>query len=296
MIGRDGQVPDNDGMKYGIILTAGTLDEMIALATEAEANGWDGVFYWDAIAIGDSLIYDPWVTMAAFAMATERVRLGAIITPPSRRRPWKLAKETATLAHLSHGRLVLPVGLGVLDDQGYRNVGEKTDLRTRAEMLDESLEILTRAWTGEPFSFDGKHYQISEMHQQPASYQQPRIPIWVAGFYPNPAPLRRAARWDGMFAIRPNDPIQPDDWRQILTTIAELRSDMAHYDAIHSDITQGEADRERVTAYARAGVTWWLEDISPVRVGWPLGADWPEPWDVDAITARIARGPITGVE
>ena len=80
-------------IKIGIILTAG--DPLVAaeLAALAEAHGWDGVFTWDAIAIGSAEVYDPWVLMAAMAMRTERVRLGAIVTPPSRRRPWKLARE-----------------------------------------------------------------------------------------------------------------------------------------------------------------------------------------------------------
>ena len=108
-------------MRYGIVLTAGNIHEIAAMAAEAEAAGWDGVFYWDGIAIpGADPIYDPWVTLAAIAMRTERVRFGAIITPPSRRRPWKLARETVTLDHLSGGRIVLPVGLGAVDDPRLR--------------------------------------------------------------------------------------------------------------------------------------------------------------------------------
>jgi alkanesulfonate monooxygenase SsuD/methylene tetrahydromethanopterin reductase-like flavin-dependent oxidoreductase (luciferase family) len=256
-------------MKYGIILTAGKLDEMIALAAEAEANGWDGVFYWDAIAIGGfSPIYDPWVTMAAFATVTERVRLGSIITPPSRRRPWKLAKETATLDHLSHGRLVLPVGLGVLDDQGYSNVGEVTDLRTRAEILDESLEILTRAWSGEPFSFAGTHYQISEMHQHPGSYQQPRIPIWVVGVWPRPKSVVRAFRYDGIIPQYAEDQgiishATPERVRAIAEAAREQRPvDAGPFDIITEGVSPADdeaAARAQVAPFAEAGATWWIE-------------------------------------
>ncbi|HEU0113779.1 MAG TPA: LLM class flavin-dependent oxidoreductase, partial [Thermomicrobiales bacterium] len=106
-------------MQYGFVITTGGPREAADLAHEAEAAGWDGVFTWDGIAIAGEPSYDPWVTMAAMAMRTERVRLGAILTPPSRRRPWKLARETMTLDHLSHGRLILPVGLGALDDAGF---------------------------------------------------------------------------------------------------------------------------------------------------------------------------------
>ena len=143
-------------MQFGFVVTTGDPRTIAALAAEAEGAGWDGVFYYDAIAIGDAEVYDPWVVMAAMAMRTERVRIGAIVTPPSRRRPWKLARETMTLDRLSNGRLILPVGLGTLDDAGFANVGEPTEARIRAEMLDESLAILTGLWTGEPFAFEGR--------------------------------------------------------------------------------------------------------------------------------------------
>lgn len=275
-------------MKYGIILTAGTLDEMIALAAEAEANGWDGVFYWDAIAMsGFSPIYDPWVTMAAFATATERVKLGAIITPPTRRRPWKLAKETATLDHLSHGRLVLPVGLGVLDDQGYSNTGEVTDLRTRAAMLDESLEILTLAWSGEPFGFEGTHYQISEMQQQPASYQQPRIPIWVVGVWPRPKSVARAFRYDGIIPQYAEDQgivshATPERVRAIAEAAWEERpTDAGAFDIITEGVSPADdaaAARAQVAPFAEAGATWWIE------------SRW-QGETADTLRARITAGP-----
>lgn len=275
-------------MKYGIILTAGTLDEMIALAAEAEVYGWDGVFYWDAIAIGGyAPIYDPWVTMAAFATATERVKLGTIITPPSRRRPWKLAKETVTLDHLSHGRLVLPVGMGVLDDQGYSNVGEVTDLRTRAEILDESLEILTRAWSGDSFSFEGKHHQVSEMQQQPASFQQPRIPIWVVGVWPRPKSVARAFRYDGIVPQYAEDQgiishATPDRVRAIAEAAREQRpADAGPFDIITEGVSPGDnaaAARDQVAPFAEAGATWWIE------------SRW-EGETAETLRARIAAGP-----
>ena len=150
-------------MRYGFIVPKGDPRAIAELAREAEEAGWDGVFYYDAICVGEMETYDPWVVMAAMAMATERVRLGAILTPPARRRPWKLARETMTLDHLSGGRFVLPVGLGTLDDGGFSKVGEPTDRKIRVELLDESLEILTGLWSGEPFSYEGEHYQIKEM-------------------------------------------------------------------------------------------------------------------------------------
>ena len=110
-------------MRYGFIVPKGDPRTIADLAREAEEAGWDGVFYWDDICVGEMETYVPWVVMAAMAMRTERVRLGAILTPPARKRPWKLARETATLDHLSGGRLVLPVGLGAVDDGGFEGWG-----------------------------------------------------------------------------------------------------------------------------------------------------------------------------
>ena len=135
-------------MRYGFVIPRGDPRAVAELAGELEAAGWDGAFYWDGINIGDMETYDPWVVMAAMAMRTGRVRIGAMLTPPARRRPWKLARETMTLDRLSGGRLVLPVGLGTLDDGGFSKVGEPTDRRY-------ARGCLTRAWTFSPASGAG---------------------------------------------------------------------------------------------------------------------------------------------
>ena len=274
-------------MQYGIILTAGDIHEMIQMARDAEDAGWDGVFYWDAISIpGMEPIYDPWVTLAAFAMRTERIRLGNIITPPSRRRPWKLARETATLDHLSGGRLVVPVGLGALDDVGFGGVGETTDARGRAELLDESLEILTNAWSGEPFRHQGKHYQAAEMTLRPPSLQQPRIPIWVVAVWPRARSVERALRYDGIIpqvAGEAGGPgrVTPDQVRAIADMGRERRPEDEPFDIVIGDVSPAddlEAARAIVQPLAEAGATWWIES----------------PWmdaTVASLRGRIATGP-----
>src|SRR5215218_2924740 len=274
-------------MRYGIILTAGDIHEIVTMAAEAEDAGWDGVFYWDGIAIPDAdPIYDPWVTLAAIAVRTERVRFGAIITPPSRRRPWKLARETITLDHLSGGRIVLPVGLGALDDLGFGGVGEATDRRIRAELLDESLEILTRAWSGAPFIYDGKHYQMEEMAFRPPSVQQPRIPIWVVAIWPRPKSVERALRYDGILPYlvgSDGEPAaaSPEDVRAMAAAARERKGQGAPFDIILDGTTpanNAQAARERVLPLAEAGATWWVES----------------PWEnasVASLRERIAAGP-----
>jgi alkanesulfonate monooxygenase SsuD/methylene tetrahydromethanopterin reductase-like flavin-dependent oxidoreductase (luciferase family) len=164
-------------MKFGITLAGMGVDyrEFPALALQAETSGWDGIFIWDEM-FGP----DAWVVMTAIAVQTSQIRIGALLTPLSRRRPWKVASEAATLDHVSNGRLILAVGLGAVDT-GFANVGEVTDRKLRAQMLDESLDRLNGLWTGEPFSYSGDHYQLQDVPLGFRPLQRPRVPIWVAG-------------------------------------------------------------------------------------------------------------------
>src|SRR5919106_703749 len=145
------------------------------LAGEAEEAGWDGFFIWDHIRWREPVaaVGDTQVTLAAIATATERIRLGPMITPLARRRPAKVARETATLDLLSRGRLTLGVGLGS-DRFGseYSLTGEELDDRRRARMLDEALEILTAAWSGEPVHHRGEHYTVDGMRFLPRPVQR----------------------------------------------------------------------------------------------------------------------------
>lgn len=262
-------------MHFGFLITAGDPRTGAELAAEAEAAGWDGVFSWDGIAIGEGDTYDPWVSMAAMAMRTERVRLGAILTPPSRRRPWKLARETMTLDRLSGGRLVLPVGLGALDDGAFGNVGEATEARVRAEMLDESLAILEGLWSGEPFGFDGRHYRFGPMTFRPTPVQQPRLPIWVVGAWPKERSVRRALRYDGIMP-QATDPAAICD---LAAFIARERPAAAGpLDIVVEGTTRDAKDASTVRALANAGATWWIE------------SDWTGA-TVDSLRRRIAAGP-----
>lgn len=276
------------GFRVGIIVTEGDPRTAADLAAEAEAAGWDGVFTWDGIALGPMDTYDPWVVMAAMAMRTSRIRLGAVITPPSRRRPWKLAREAMTLDRLSGGRLVLPVGLGALDDAAFGNVGEATEARVRAERLDESLAILAGLWSGEPFAFEGRHFRFGAMTFRPTPVQQPRIPVWVVGAWPNERSMARAARWDGLIAQASTVDGAFADWSpaqlaEAVAWIADHRApdSMALYEVIVQGSTppgEPRAAWDVVKPWAAAGATWWVE------------ADW-EHGTVDAIRRRIEAGP-----
>jgi alkanesulfonate monooxygenase SsuD/methylene tetrahydromethanopterin reductase-like flavin-dependent oxidoreductase (luciferase family) len=265
-------------MRYGFLVSTGEPRIVAELAHAAEAHGWDGVFTWDGIAVGDIETHDPWVLIAAMAMRTERIRLGAILTPPARRRPWKLARETATLDRLSGGRLVLPVGLGTLDDQGFANVGEATEARVRAERLDESLEILQGLWTGEPFAFDGHHFRFDAMTFRPPPIQRPRIPIWVAATLASDRSVARALRFDGILP----QIADPARIRELATLVAASRreADGPPFEIIVEGTTRPTStdDLDRVSALAAAGATWWIE------------SDW-QGATVESLGERIAGGP-----
>src|SRR5512143_3540712 len=141
-------------MKFGFVLPQGDARTAAEFAYQAEQSGWDGFFVWEPV-----WGVDAWVSLTAAAMRTERIGLGTMITALSRMRSWKLGSETATLDNLSGGRVILSVGLGALDS-GFEAFGEVTDRKTRAELLDEGLEVLVGLWHGMPFHFQGKHYHL----------------------------------------------------------------------------------------------------------------------------------------
>jgi alkanesulfonate monooxygenase SsuD/methylene tetrahydromethanopterin reductase-like flavin-dependent oxidoreductase (luciferase family) len=269
-------------VRYGFVIPRGDPRAVAELAGEVEAAGWEGAFYWDGINIGDMETYDPWVVMAAMAMRTERVRIGAMLTPPARRRPWKLARETMTLDRLSGGRLVLPVGLGALDDGGFSKVGEATDRRVRAQLLDESLDILIGLWSGEPFSYEGEHYKLEEMMFLPRPVQSPRIPIWVVGAWPSEKSMNRALRYDGLLAYTTRGEVTPEDIRAMKAYVEEKRSQNTPFDIVWEGETPGEDPGRAasiVRPFAEAGVTWWIESM------------WSPPNEPEDLRARIKQGP-----
>ena len=175
---------------------------LLELAQAAEASGWDGFFIWDTM-LGDAGtaidVVDPWVMLGAIAVKTQRVRLGALMTPMARRRPWKVARETATLDRLSNGRLVFGAGLGGPRDVEFDVFGEEGDDRVRAERLDSGLDLLRDLWSGAPTTIPGAAPGLTVPGFRPTPVQTPRPPVWIAGWWPRKAPFRRAARWDGVF-------------------------------------------------------------------------------------------------
>jgi alkanesulfonate monooxygenase SsuD/methylene tetrahydromethanopterin reductase-like flavin-dependent oxidoreductase (luciferase family) len=250
--------------------------DVARLAARAEEAGWHGFFVWDHVNWQAPIasVADPWITLAAIATATESLILGPMVTPLARRRPVKVARETATLDRLSGGRLVLGAGLG--DDRfgnEFSKTGEELEARVRAQMLDEALMILPAAWSGEPVRHRGAHYTVDDITFLPRPVQ-PTIPIWIAGFPGNAAPLRRAARFHGYFPVNLESPEQVAHAVGVLHTLRENHAPTEPFDVVVPCAPNGD-----VAAYADAGATWWLTDFEPDTI------------TIDGLRAVIDSGP-----
>ncbi len=260
-------------LHYGLYVpnfgkSSGYARTLAVLAREAEKSGWDGFFLWDHLIEWDRRlpITDSFTALAAIAMNTNRIRIGTTVTPLPRLKPWVVARQTASLDHLSNGRMILGVGLGGSESCGYERFGESADSRLLAEKLDESLDIITGLWTGRQFSYNGKHYKVRKTAFLPTPKQKPRIPIWVGGFWPNKGPFRRAARWDGVIPLKLGGPIKPrpQDLRNILAYIESQRTSRAPVDAAIIGWGTGRDPKEnakKIVPYVKAGITWWLESL-----------------------------------
>ena len=255
-------------MKFGIVVSFGSVHDQVNIAREAEAAGWDGVFSFDAIAIDRGDVFDPWVVLGAMATVTERVTLGAMVFSLPRRRPWKVARETITIDNLSNGRFVLPVGLGGSWDGGYSRVStEDPSRRVRAEKLDEALEILELCWSGETVSYHGTHYQMEDLRFHPRPVQRPRIPVWVVGVWPFGQSLSRAARWDGVIVAEVSkesvvEKVPPGTVAGMAAWMVEHREASGPLDIVIEGVTSGTdhaSDRAFLEPMAEAGATWFIE-------------------------------------
>jgi alkanesulfonate monooxygenase SsuD/methylene tetrahydromethanopterin reductase-like flavin-dependent oxidoreductase (luciferase family) len=240
-------------MKYGFVMPWGDPKLTVEVAKEIEAAGWDGLFVWESV-----WGVDAWGTLAAVSLVTESIRLGTMLTPIARMRPWDLAGKTTTVDNLSNGRVVLGIGLGATDT-GYESFGEEMDIRKRAELTDEGLDILTGLWRGQPFNYEGTHYAVrpTEFQPPPPPVQQPRIPIWMVGVWPKMKSMRRVLKYDGLIHQGP-----PDTLREARKWIEEHRESSSEFHYVCEQTTPGDdvaGQRAVVEPWVEAGATWYNE-------------------------------------
>ncbi|HEY2793883.1 MAG TPA: LLM class flavin-dependent oxidoreductase [Micromonosporaceae bacterium] len=243
-------------------------EAITTLATAAEQSGWDGLFIWDHM-VHDKRkrvgvpFGDPWMLLTVAALATSRIRIGPLVTPVARRRPEQLARQVATLDAMSNGRVIFSAGLGGPIDDEFGSFGEPTDPILLAERLDEGLGLLERYWTGETVNHNGRHYHVDDISLLPATVQRPRPPVWIGGFWPNRAPMRRAARWDGVVPLFANarHGFVPavDEVRELIAYVGRYRE--TPFEVVLGGASPGDPAKaaDLIGPLADAGATWWDE-------------------------------------
>ena len=272
-------------MKYGITLPYSIARQVADSAILAEKAGWDGLFLGDAIWCSD-----PMIALAAAAMVTTRIRLGTLVTPAPLRIPWKLASESVALDHLSNGRVTLGLATGATWMGWQSFPDEVTDTKARAEMLGETIDILTLLYQRKQFDYDGKHFHLKltlmdEMHYPPKPVQQPRIPLWVVGVWPRKTSMRRAMQGDGLIPHKINAEgkfvdVTPADLCEMKAFVDANRGLDTPFDYIIEGQT-GELEpaqaQDKLGPWQEAGATWWIESM------------WSN--STEEILARIQQGP-----
>ncbi len=268
-------------MQFGFVVPWGDATDVGDLAAAAEEAGWDGLFVWEPV-----WGVDAWVALGLAAVRTSKIRLGTMLTPPSRRRPWELASQVATVDRISDGRVTLSVGLGATDS-GFETFGEECDRKIRAELMDECLAIMCGLWAGQPFAFSGSHYTVqpSEFPTIGNTAQHPRVPIWCVGALGRGKSMSRALRWDGIIP-QVIDPASDIGVRQpSLDEIVELRALVDADPDVSADfdiVVEGQWTEHSPSAYKEAGATWWIESM------WGAMAEYSP---VTAAYDRLMQGP-----
>lgn len=259
-------------LKRGVALPYVGARSAAELAQAAEQAGWDGVFMGDAI-----WCEDPMIALTAAAMVTHHIRLGTMITPAPLRKPWKLASETLALERLSGGRLTLGLGAGAVWMGWQAFPDERDETRIRAEMLDETIDILDGLYRRKPFDYEGKHFHVrlthlDEQFYPPAPVQQPRIPLWVVGVWPRSRSMERALKCDGILpqkitAAGQIEAVTPEDVFAIRAFLDVHLPPGRAFDIVVEGRGEPESARagEKLTAWQQAGATWWIDGL------WSLG-------------------------
>lgn len=285
----------SDGLNHGIVLAnmadVADTETLVEYGKAAEESGWDGVF------LIDHLIYppeqhdgcsDPWITLAGIAARTESIKLASWVTPVARRQPWQLARNLATLDRLSGGRVILGTGLGSEPD--YTPFGQSYDPPTLGTRYDEALDVIAGLWSGGPFTYDGEYFTLDDVTLLPPPVQEPRIPIIAGGFWPNKAPFKRGARWDGIAPLSPvirgveDNATQGDEVTQSPTD--ELRAMVEYYLDVTDDSGEiflpldfPDAPSDVVELYQSLGVTWGITTT------------WDQSHNYNLTMERIREGP-----
>ena len=259
-------------MQHGLWIRNGTHDAnaVLEMAVAADESGWDGVFVSDAVMMGSHT--EPFTLLAAVAARTERVLLGTWVTPLIARDVVHVARSAINVDHLSGGRLLLGLGLG--NPEEHETLGVPRD--RLGEHYDAAVEVLAALLAGEEVTRHDDWFDLDEVALGVRALQEPRPPILIGCNWPAPAPMRRAARWDGAMPYWPGlgegaDPDVEEGARD-----RELRALLDVYrddggDGIVVAPTSARHGPEFTALCEELGVQWMLHcdpfDVDGVR-GW----------------------------
>jgi Luciferase-like monooxygenase len=281
-------------VRFGFVVPHADARDFAEIAALGEQHGWDGIFTWEAV-----WGVHAWATLAAAAMVTERIRLGTLLTPAARWKPWDLASAVGTVDRLSGGRVVLSAGLGAVHD-GWTAFEADEGRRVRAEKLDECLAIYAGLMGGQPFRYDGKHYcaRPTDFLLPDLPVQRPHPPVWMVGAYvagqDRQPSLDRAARWEGLLpqVIDGEDRRgvrDPGELATLLDLVRQRRHALGLGDASYDVVIEGDSTGEFIqlspadpAAWAAAGATWWIESWWTIPVG---------PQGLAEVRRRVQGGP-----
>ena len=252
-------------MKCGIVMPYPNAGDAVEFAVIAEQHGWDGFFVWESV-----WGIDAWVSLGGAAVRTKTINLGTMLSPLSRMRPWKVASEYITLDQLSGGRAILAVGLGATDT-GFAEFGEETDIKVRAELMDEALEIISGLFKGQPFEYQGKHYKVESTQFFPPPNPL-RQTVWVVGLHGSKRSMSRVVKYQGLLpSVRDADgnwrELEPNDVEQMRDLVKQQGCD-ENYDIVVEGTTPGNDKakaREEIQKWQSAGATWWMESMWQIQ-------------------------------
>lgn len=276
-------------MRYGIVITEREPATFADLALQAQQAGWDAVFSWET-----PYGLDAWVALSAAAVRTSTIRLGTMLTPVPRWKPWHLASTALSLDRLSGGRVILSVGVGAMHE-GWTAYEPDPGTKVRAEILDESLDIMFALWEHGSMSYDGTHFKVrpTEMFAPGPPVAGARVTTWCVGMVGGARSMWRAARCDGLLPNFRGDAAAAEladlaRWRRAGEEIRRARAGLrlaGPYDLV----AEGDFALERwddaatfAAELAESGYTWYVD------------SDWSaygREDEVQRLRARIEKGP-----
>ncbi|HEX5880560.1 MAG TPA: TIGR03560 family F420-dependent LLM class oxidoreductase [Actinomycetota bacterium] len=257
-----------------------TWEQWLALAGACEEHGLEGLFrsdhYGPLLGMPDRGSLDAWATLAGLAARTSRIRLGTLVSPATFRPPAVLAKNVVTVDHISGGRVELGLGAGWHEGEHRAHGFEFPATPVRMERLAEQLEIVTRSWSEDSFSFQGRHYQIQDLRLLPKPVQRPR-PTLLVGGRAGPKSLALAARFADEYNVTgiPMEELperrarQLDAWREAGRDPGTARMSLMTTGVVGRDQTEVEQRVGRVLAVTGSGDS--VAEVIDAKPNWLLG-------------------------